>query len=92
MDIDPDAVGAAACAGIPPDAPFEGERFEQFKKLAAAAKTDGSLIIAQMNHPGRQVPYKNNPVAISASDVQLGELLTALSRPTINHMQDPIWE
>ncbi|KAJ4247135.1 hypothetical protein NW762_013273 [Fusarium torreyae] len=72
MDIDLDSVGAAACAGIPSDAPFEGERFEQFKKLAAAAKTDGSLIVAQVNHPGRQVPYKINPVAISASDVQLG--------------------
>ncbi|KAF4960608.1 hypothetical protein FSARC_10422 [Fusarium sarcochroum] len=71
MDIDLDSVGAAACAGVPAYAPFEGERFEQFKKLATAAKGDGSLIVAQVNHPGRQVPYKMNPVAISASDVQL---------------------
>ncbi|RKK20933.1 hypothetical protein BFJ66_g6586 [Fusarium oxysporum f. sp. cepae] len=71
IDIDLNSVGAAASPGIPVDAPFEGERFEKFKQLAAAAKKDGSLFLAQVNHPGRQVPYKFNPVAISASDVQL---------------------
>ncbi|KAI1017245.1 hypothetical protein LB505_001945 [Fusarium chuoi] len=71
VDIDLTSVGGAASPGIPVDAPFEGERFEKFKQLAAAAKKDGSLFLAQVNHPGRQVPYKFNPVAISASDVQL---------------------
>ncbi|KAF5650100.1 NADH oxidase [Fusarium tjaetaba] len=71
IDIDLTSVGAAASPGIPVDAPFEGERFEKFKQLATAAKKDGSLFLAQVNHPGRQVPYKFNPVAISASDVQL---------------------
>lgn len=78
IDIDLNSVGAAASPGIPVDAPFEGERFEKFKQLAAAAKKDGSLFLAQVNHPGRQVPYKFNPVAISASDVQLGKSLTGL--------------
>ncbi|KAF5564909.1 transcriptional regulator [Fusarium phyllophilum] len=78
IDIDLTSVGAAASPSIPVDALFEGERFEKFKQLAAAAKKDGSLFLAQVNHPGRQVPYKFNPVAISASDVQLGESLTAL--------------
>ncbi|KAF4955580.1 hypothetical protein FGADI_4415 [Fusarium gaditjirri] len=71
IGIDLDSVSAAASPGIPIDVPFEGERFEKFKQLAAAAKKDGSLILAQVNHPGRQVPYKFNPVAISASDIQL---------------------
>jgi 2,4-dienoyl-CoA reductase-like NADH-dependent reductase (Old Yellow Enzyme family) len=74
IDIDPESVGGLASPIIPADAPFEGERFEKFKQMAAAAKKDGSLFVAQVNHPGRQVPYKINPVAISASDVQLGQL------------------
>ncbi|KAI7772117.1 hypothetical protein LZL87_009280 [Fusarium oxysporum] len=80
IDIDLNSVGAAASPGIPVDAPFEGERFEKFKQLAAVTKKDGSLFLAQVNHPGRQVPYKFNPIAISASDVQLGESLSALQR------------
>ncbi|KAF5004309.1 hypothetical protein FDECE_9194 [Fusarium decemcellulare] len=71
VDIDLESMGNTGDMGIPLDAGFEGERFDQFKKLATAAKADGSLIFAQVNHPGRQVPYKMNPVAISASDVQL---------------------
>lgn len=59
--------------GIPLDAKYEGERFEKFKELAKGAKADGSLLVGQVNHPGRQVEARVNPVAISASDVQLGE-------------------
>lgn len=50
----------------------EGERFEKFKALATAAKANGSLIIGQLTHPGRQVQSSLSPTAISASDVQLG--------------------
>lgn len=64
--------------GIPLDAPYEGERFDRFKELAKAAKADGSLLVAQVNHPGRQVEARVNPVAISASDVQLGECVPVL--------------
>ncbi|KAM0347407.1 hypothetical protein ACHAPU_004928 [Fusarium lateritium] len=71
VDIDPESVGVACSPVIPADAPFEGERFDKFKQLATVAKKDGSLIVAQVNHPGRQIPYKMNPIAISASDVQL---------------------
>ncbi|SPO01893.1 related to NADH oxidase [Cephalotrichum gorgonifer] len=56
---------------IGPDAQAQGERFERFKDLAAGAKANGSLIIGQISHPGRQVLAKINPVAVSASDVQL---------------------
>jgi 2,4-dienoyl-CoA reductase-like NADH-dependent reductase (Old Yellow Enzyme family) len=82
VDIDLNSVGPAACAGIPIDTPFEGERFERFQQLAAAGKKDGSLFVAQVNHPGRHVRYKANPVAISASDVQLGEYLATPSQTT----------
>ncbi|KAF5667353.1 transcriptional regulator [Fusarium denticulatum] len=88
IDIDLTSVGAAASPSIPVDAPFEGERFEKFKQLATAAKKDGSLFLAQVNHPGRQVPYKFNPVAISASDVQLGESLPALQQHVLT-IADP---
>ncbi|ROW16030.1 hypothetical protein VPNG_02520 [Cytospora leucostoma] len=61
----------AGSAIIPPGAPFEGERFEAFKALAAAGKAEGSLIIGQVSHPGRQIPSKIVKESISASAVQL---------------------
>ncbi len=61
---------------IPIDAQVSGDRFEQYKKLAAGAKAHGSLIVAQVSHPGRQTPVHLQPHPISASDVQLtGEIL-----------------
>ena len=61
---------------IPPDAPFEGKRFEAFKKLAELSKKEGSLITGQVSHPGRQVEERIQPKPISASDVQLeGEVM-----------------
>ncbi|ROV93134.1 hypothetical protein VSDG_07348 [Cytospora chrysosperma] len=56
---------------IPPDAPFEGERFEGFKAMAAAGKAHGGLMIGQLCHPGRQIPSKMANESISASAVQL---------------------
>ncbi|KAF2805270.1 FMN-linked oxidoreductase [Mytilinidion resinicola] len=56
---------------IPQDAEFEGERFEKFKAIATGAKKHGSLIVAQVSHPGRQVEAKVNPHPISASDVAI---------------------
>ena len=56
---------------IPLDAPFEGERFEAFKELATAAGKHGSLIVGQVNHPGRQVDERMQPHPVSASDVKL---------------------
>ncbi|KAI0173023.1 hypothetical protein GGR52DRAFT_432450 [Hypoxylon sp. FL1284] len=56
---------------IPPDAPFSGERFEAFKALASGAKAHGSLIVAQLSHPGRQGASVIQKHPISASDVQL---------------------
>ena len=56
---------------IPVDAPYHGERFEAFKKLAAVSKLHGSLIVGQVNHPGRQVDEWIQPNPVSASDIQL---------------------
>ncbi|KAK7917508.1 hypothetical protein PG985_011116 [Apiospora marii] len=66
-----DQLEAAGNPIIPADAPFEGERFEKFKEMATAGKKHGSLIVAQLSHPGRQVTDAINPNPISASDVQL---------------------
>ena len=56
---------------IPVDAPFSGERFEAFKEMAKVAKAHGSLVIGQVNHPGRQTESRLQPKPVSASDVQL---------------------
>lgn len=69
--IEYDHLEAAGNPIIPVDAPTEGERFEAFKALAAAAKKEGSLCLAQVSHPGRQVTEVIQPNPISASDVQL---------------------
>jgi 2,4-dienoyl-CoA reductase-like NADH-dependent reductase (Old Yellow Enzyme family) len=69
--IDPAHLEAANNMIIPADAPFEGPRFEAFKRLAAGAKAHGSLILAQVSHPGRQVSDDVQKHPISASAVQL---------------------
>ena len=56
---------------IASDCPFEGERFERFRDLAAEAKKEGALIIAQVSHSGRQVSDLIQKHPISASDIQL---------------------
>ncbi|KAB8345940.1 hypothetical protein FH972_022992 [Carpinus fangiana] len=74
--IYPDQLEAAGNPIIPADAPFSGERFEAFKKLGAAAKAEGSLIVGQVSHPGRQVEERIQKNPVSASDVQLtGEVM-----------------
>ncbi|KAH6656024.1 hypothetical protein BKA67DRAFT_562463 [Truncatella angustata] len=69
--IDPGHLEAPGNTIVPADAPFEGERFEGFKAIATAAKAHGSLIVAQVSHPGRQVSDDVQKHPISASDVQL---------------------
>ncbi|KAJ5626479.1 NADH:flavin oxidoreductase/NADH oxidase [Penicillium herquei] len=56
---------------IPSGSPFSGDRFQTFKTLAHEAKKHGSLIFAQLCHPGRQTPDNVQQHPISASDVQL---------------------
>ncbi|KAE8386446.1 hypothetical protein BDV23DRAFT_175424 [Aspergillus alliaceus] len=51
--------------------PYHGERFVAFSRMAAESKKHGSLIVAQVSHPGRQVEERVNSDPVSASDVQL---------------------
>ena len=69
--IEYDHLEAAGNPIIPVDEPAEGRRFDAFKELATAAKKEGSLVLAQLSHPGRQVSEKIQTHPISASDVQL---------------------
>ncbi|KAI1614248.1 hypothetical protein EDD37DRAFT_128270 [Exophiala viscosa] len=46
-------------------------RVAKFREVTDAAKAHGSLIVAQLSHPGRQGTRYLNPNPISASDVHL---------------------
>ncbi|KJZ77259.1 hypothetical protein HIM_03580 [Hirsutella minnesotensis 3608] len=76
--IEPDQLEAPGNLIVPRGAPFSGERFEAFKEMASAAKKHGSLVLAQVSHPGRQVPDRIQPHPISASDVKLDKVLLGL--------------
>lgn len=62
--------------------PFEGPRFEAFKELATVAKSNGSLIVAQVTHAGRQVEDWLQPEPVSASDITLTNASTRRSYAT----------
>ncbi|KIW16372.1 hypothetical protein PV08_06423 [Exophiala spinifera] len=66
-----DQLEAAGNLIIPPGAPFEGDRFDGFRKLATLAKKHGSLITGQVCHPGREVDERIQKHPVSASDIQL---------------------
>lgn len=67
----PNQLEAAGNPIVPLNAPFSGERFERFSELATEAKKHGSLLVAQVSHPGRQVTERINPNPISSGDIQL---------------------
>lgn len=66
-----DQLESAGNAIIPRGAPFSGERFNAFRDMATAATKHGSLFVAQISHPGRQVTSNIQQNPISASDVHL---------------------
>ncbi|CAJ2507462.1 Uu.00g086480.m01.CDS01 [Anthostomella pinea] len=69
--IHPEHLEAAGNTIITPGAPFEGPRFDTFAKLATEAKAGGSLVIAQVLHPGRLAVPELQADPVSASDIQL---------------------
>jgi 2,4-dienoyl-CoA reductase-like NADH-dependent reductase (Old Yellow Enzyme family) len=69
--IEYDHLEAAGNPIIPRGSAFSGERFDAFKQMATESKKHGSLIVAQVSHPGRQVEQRIQKNPISASDVQL---------------------
>ncbi|KAI1389377.1 NADH:flavin oxidoreductase/NADH oxidase-like protein [Hypoxylon trugodes] len=69
-DIEFDMLDAVGDCIITPECPPSGPRFEAFKELAVAAKANGSLILAQLTHPGRQLSARIRKDTISSSAVQ----------------------
>ncbi|OQV06982.1 hypothetical protein CLAIMM_11478 [Cladophialophora immunda] len=69
--IFPDHLESVGDPVIPPDAPFHGERFEAFKAMAAAGKSQGSIVLPQVSHPGRlsNEYFQKSPVSASAVNV-----------------------
>ncbi|KAI1250143.1 hypothetical protein MGN70_007195 [Eutypa lata] len=69
--IHPEHLEASGNMVIPPDAEFHGLRFDRFAALATASKRHGSLIVAQVSHPGRQTNDTIQTHPISASAIPL---------------------
>ncbi|KAB2570893.1 NADH-dependent flavin oxidoreductase nadA [Lasiodiplodia theobromae] len=74
ISISYESIAIPGDAIITQDAPFSGPRFEAFKELASVAKANGSLIVGQLNHPGRQqqAKYARGREVIAPSAIQLG--------------------
>ena len=90
--IEYDQLESAGNLIIPPDALFEGKRFEGFKQLAAASKAQGSFTVCQLSHPGRQVSTDVQAHPISASDVQLEGLVVGTTFAKPRAMEKPDFE
>ncbi|CAJ2503210.1 Uu.00g106040.m01.CDS01 [Anthostomella pinea] len=73
IDINFDMLSAVGDMIITPECGSSGPRFEAFQELAKGAKAHGSLLVAQMTHPGRQLLAKIRKDTISASAIQHGE-------------------
>lgn len=56
---------------VPIGSGFSGERFERYQDVAQQAKRAGSLVLAQLSHPGRQVAAEIQPNPVSASAVPM---------------------
>lgn len=67
--IDPTALESTGDPVIPRDAEYSGPRFHGFSAVASAGKAHGSLMVAQVNHPGRLCLFQESPVAASAVEV-----------------------
>ena len=93
--IEVDQIEAPGNPIIPRGCSFSGKRFEAFQKLAASGKAQGSLMIGQVNHPGRQATASFHKNPISASDVQLkdnvlGETFEKPHAATLQEIEDII--
>uniref|UniRef100_A0AC35TJR9 Oxidored_FMN domain-containing protein n=1 Tax=Rhabditophanes sp. KR3021 TaxID=114890 RepID=A0AC35TJR9_9BILA len=56
------------------------ERRQQFKKLAIAAKSDGALLIGQLNHCGKKTTFQYNEAPKSSSSKQHLDLYDTTSK------------
>ena len=64
--IDADHIEAPGNLIIEPGASFTDDRFHAYEKMAASAKACGSLVLGQVNHPGRQCQGQESPISASA--------------------------
>ncbi|KAI0019244.1 NADH:flavin oxidoreductase/NADH oxidase-like protein [Xylariomycetidae sp. FL0641] len=71
IDIEFDMLDAIGDAIITPECAPRGLRFDAFRAVAAAGKAHGSLMVAQVTHPGRQLLAKIRGDTISASAIQM---------------------
>lgn len=88
--IELDQLVAEGCAVIPRGSEFEGQRFEAYKALANAGKQHGAIFLAQVCHPGRQVPSSIRRSPISASDIQLKRTIWGMWRLCVHNLRDLI--
>ncbi|KAI1657220.1 NADH:flavin oxidoreductase/NADH oxidase-like protein [Daldinia decipiens] len=70
IDIEFDMLDLVGDGIITPECPFSGPRFEAFQEMAKVSKANGSLIVAQVTHPGRQLAARIRKDTISASAIQ----------------------
>ncbi|KAK6072319.1 hypothetical protein SCUP515_07400 [Seiridium cupressi] len=71
VETDFRSIAAAGDMIVTPECQTAGERFEMFQRVAAAGKAGGSLMVAQVSYPGRQLQHRFNPVAVSSTEVQI---------------------
>ncbi|KAI1202126.1 hypothetical protein F5X97DRAFT_345984 [Nemania serpens] len=79
--IDPTALESTGDPVIPREAGFSGPRFAGFQAMARAAKAHGSLMVGQINHPGRLCLSQESPVAASAIAVESSRGIYAFPPP-----------
>ncbi|KAL4071928.1 hypothetical protein J3A83DRAFT_4093406 [Scleroderma citrinum] len=81
IQVKKDHLEATGNAIIDRDLP--SDYLEDYRALARAAKTRGSLVLGQLSHPGRQVSLTIQPNPESASDIEHPSIAGVLfARPT----------
>lgn len=70
VDIEFDMLDGIGDGIVTPECAPSGPRFEAFKELAAAAKAHGSIFLAQVTHPGRQLSARVRKDTIAPSALQ----------------------
>ncbi|KAI1773414.1 NADH:flavin oxidoreductase/NADH oxidase-like protein [Hypoxylon cercidicola] len=70
MDIEFDMLDGIGDSIITLECDPSGPRFEAFKEMATAAKANGSLVLAQVTHPGRQLSSRIRKDTIAPSPLQ----------------------
>ncbi|XXH03649.1 hypothetical protein Hte_010054 [Hypoxylon texense] len=70
VDIEFDMLDGIGDGIVTPECPPSGPRFEAFKELATVAKAHGSIFLAQVTHPGRQLSARVRKDTIAPSPLQ----------------------